>query len=183
MRRQLAVTGLAAALALGGAAALAVLKFRTAVESAARARMEVPLAAVRDALQATLALGLPLASASAVPELLARERASDPAIVDIRVVDLNGRWVFGTHGATPGQVAVPADAVARAPLRNAFELEQGQVEVHYALVAEVEAARRLQRPLAGWAAGAWLASLALAALSLVLLQRRRARGDPLPQPD
>ena len=187
-----------AAFGLGTATVLSVLKFRSAAEAAAHARMGVPVEAVREALQAALGLGLPLASASAVPELLAREKATDPAVQAIEVFDTEGRVQFSTAPGRVGQ-SVPAtwrlaaqrsspsgwkwrdpdaaQAVAGAPLSNAFDLVQGQVAVHYALHDEAAAVRALADRLARHAAAAWLATVLLVGAALAVHQRLR-RGAP-----
>lgn len=201
-RRLLALAAAVAAFGLGSATALSVLKFRSAAEAAAHARVKVPVEAVREALQAALGLGLPLASASAVPELLAREQATDPAVLEIVVFDTEGRVQFSTAPERVGRAAPAlwlqaaqraslsewtwrdpeaARAVAGAPLSNAFELVQGQVAVHYALHDEDVAARTLAHRLAGHAAVAWLATVLLVGAALALGRRQRrgasARSD------
>jgi hypothetical protein len=187
-----------AAFGLGTATALSVLKFRSAAEAAAHARMGVPVEAVREALQAALGLGLPLASASAVPELLAREKATDPAVQEIVVFDTEGRVQFSTAAGRVGQTAPApwrqaaqrsspsgwkwrdpdaAQAVAGAPLSNAFDLVQGQVAVHYALHDEAAAVRALADRLARHAAAAWLATVLLVGAALAV-RRLLRRGSP-----
>jgi hypothetical protein len=202
-RRLLALAALVAAFGLGTACALSVLKFRSAAEAAAHTRMGVPVEAVREALQAALGLGLPLASASAVPELLAREKATDPAVREIVVFDTEGRVQFSTQPGRVGQAAPrpwqqatqrsspsgwkwrdpdAAQAVAGAPLSNAFDLVQGQVAVSYALDDEAAAVRALAHRLARHAAAAWLGTVLLVGASLgarwVLGRRASVRPTP-----
>ncbi|MCX9155498.1 hypothetical protein OPU71_05100 [Niveibacterium sp. 24ML] len=179
------VAALVAFFGVGMSAFLNYFKFKSALESAARSRMAVPALAVREGVQASLALGLPLASAAAVPDLLARERQADAAIRAIEVFDAEGRVVFSAGAAAPGSaipaawlvaarasagdawhVLEPDSAVLGFSLRNSFDLPQGHVAVRYALTDQQQALARmraaLQRiALIGGAATALLAMLAV----------------------
>jgi hypothetical protein len=174
------LAGVAAAVALFGVGMcgfLGYFKFKSALEAADRARMAVPAASVRAGIEAALALGLPLAGASEAPALLARERAADPEIVAIQVLDARGGAVFAAGAARPGD-SPPAAAAGgadigeiRMPLRNSFDLQLGEVVVCYAAASSREALARMRGRLvlivvAGWAATTLLVAGGLAAAGL-----------------
>jgi len=169
--RLLAVTALVALFGVGMCAFLGYCKFGDAAAKAARSRMAVPAAAVREGLEATLALGLPLASATEAPALLERERGSDGEIVQIRVVDEVGRTVF----ASGARAADAADAVqVRTDLRNSFDLKQGEVLVRYEPGSSRRAQARMGRQLLVSAAWAWTGAVLAVGLGLVFTRRSPA---------
>ncbi|MBH9576416.1 MFS transporter [Inhella proteolytica] len=146
--RHAAVAALVCALGLALCGWLSLLKLERALEAAAQARMGVPAAALREGLQATLALGLPLESAAAVPDLLVRERRADAAITALHVLDAGGRVLFSTEAARLGQAWQAGAAAVRAEtLRTAFDLPVGQVLVVYGLAAERQALAGLRAQL------------------------------------
>lgn len=153
LKQLLRVAALVALFGIGLAAVLNHFKFQSALEAAARTRMAVPVAAVRESVHASLLLGLPLSSAQAVPELLAREQQADTAISEIAVFESGGRVLFSSRRESVGHSAPEAwqkaaragvgwhlhegqSAVLGVPLLNAFDLPQGQVAVRYALDTE-----------------------------------------------
>jgi len=171
---------LVAGLGIGLSVWFAQLKFQTTLEAAARSRMAVPLATARDALQASLSLGLPLASATAVPDLLRREKLADAAILELQVLDTAGQVLF-TSGT--GRLA-GADAVLSDTLRNPFDLAMGEVRVHYRLASEQAALAALQARLWRIGIGAWAGTVVLALVLGWLSQtlvRRLQPSRPAPQ--
>ena len=170
--------GVAAIVALFGIAMCGFLshfKFKSALETAARSRMSVPAASVREGIEAVLALGVPLAGARETPALLARERSTDAEIVEIAVFDTPGRALFSTDPARLATALAPPRAdegVVRMPLRNSFDLELGEVVVRYALASSQQALARLREQLLLIAAAGWAATLLLAAAGLALVGRR-----------
>ncbi|GAA5174063.1 hypothetical protein GCM10025771_02880 [Niveibacterium umoris] len=191
--RLLAVAALVAMFGIGMCVFLSYFKFKSALEAAARSRMEVPATAVREGIQSALALGLPLASVSTAPDLLARERLADAAIEEICVFDESGRVRFSTDGARVGRsidarwrdaarrgsvkgwhLAEPAQAVLGLSIRNSFDLQLGQVAVRYSLASLQQALDRMRAQLALIALIGWLGTLAFAALVLGLVLRLSA---------
>ncbi|WP_374509418.1 MFS transporter [Niveibacterium sp.] len=188
LARLFAVAALVVLFGLGMSAFLNYFKFQSAVESAARSRMAVPASAVREGVQASLALGLPLASAAAVPDLLARERQADAAIQAISIFDTAGRVRFSTDARAVG-TTVPATWLAAAGdarevwhlaaagfavqglrLRNSFDVPQGSVAVSYTTADQQRALLRMRTALL-WIAlvgGAGVALLAMLAVWGVL---------------
>lgn len=172
--------GVAAVVALFGIGMcgfLGYFKFKAAVESAARSRMAVPAASVREGIEAVLALGVPLAGASQTPALLARERSVDAEISEISVLDERGRVVFSTDRARVGlrrEPPPPGEGVVGMPLRNSFDLRLGDVEVRYAPASSLEALARMRGRLLEIAAAGWAATMLLAAAGLVVAERRSA---------
>jgi len=192
--RLFAVALLVALFGVGMSAFLNYFKFKSALESAARSRMAVPALAVREGVQASLALGLPLASAAAVPDLMARERQADSAIRLISVFDPAGHTVFGADAGSPVPAAwlaaaraaggdswhlsAPDTAVLGFALRNSFDVPQGHVAVRYTLTDQHQALARMRTSLQqivlwGGAASALLAVLAV----WTALRSGRARPD------
>ncbi len=184
LARLFAVAVLVVLFGVGMSAFLNYFKFQSAVESAARSRMAVPASAVREGVQASLALGLPLASAAAVPDLLARERQADAAIQAISIFDTAGRVRFSTDARAVG-TTVPATWLAAAGdarevwhlvaagfavqglrLRNSFDVPQGSVAVSYTTADQQQALQRMRAALlrialVGGAGSALLAMLAV----------------------
>jgi len=155
---------------------LSLLKLERALEAAAHARMGVPAAALREGLQASLALGLPLESAAGVADLLAREQRADAAITALHVLDAQQRLLFSTEAARVGQPwQVGVEPLRAELLRNAFELQVGQVLVVYGLAAERQALAALGTQLLGVGL---LAALGGTLLS-VALRRWQAWALPL----
>ena len=144
-------TALVALFGIGMCAFLNYFKFRSALETAAASSMAVPASSVREGLESTLALGLPLSGASEAPALLAREKLADASIAEISVFDEHGRVLFSTDAARVGAQIEPAwfqqaqgvngrwqltltdEAVLGLPVRNSFDLRLGQVAVRYSL--------------------------------------------------
>lgn len=197
--RLFVVAVLVALFAVGMSAFLNYFKFKSAVESAARSRMAVPALAVREGVQASLALGLPLASAAGVADLLAREQHADQAIRLITVFDPRGRVIFSSDAgavgtavppawltaarASPGNeawhLAEPDAAVLGLSLRNSFDLTQGHVVVRYALADQQQALARMRAallPIVAWG-GAGTALLAMLAVWGAWRLRRPAPAD------
>ena len=179
----LRLTGVAAVVALFGIGMcgfLSYFKFKSAVESAARSRMTVPAASVREGIEAVLALGVPLAGASETPALLARERQVDPEIAEIGVVDPQGRTVFSTDpahlGAPLAPIAAGEDAL-RVPLRNSFDLRLGEVVVRYRPTSSAQALEHMRGQLLLIAGAGWAATMLLAAAGLALAARRAAARE------
>ena len=185
--------GVAAAVALFGVGMCGFLgysKFKSALETATRSRMTVPAASVRSGVEAALALGVPLAGASATPALLARERAADAEIVAISVLDAHGQALFSTAPAHPGSgtgtslrpVALPEDeGEVRMPLRNSFDLQLGEVVVRYATASSRDALARMRARLAVIVAAGWALTTLLAAAGLAMVARRAQPARAAPQ--
>jgi len=177
----LRLVGVAAVVALFGIGMcgfLSYFKFKSALETAARSRMTVPAASVREGIEAVLALGVPLAGASETPALLARERLADAEIAEISVVDTQGRALFSTDPARVGAPLAPLPADEGAvdmALRNSFDLRLGDVVVRYTQASSGRALARLRGRLLPISAAGWAATMLLAALGLVLVQRRAPR--------
>ena len=160
--------GVAAIVALFGSAMcgfLGYFKFQSAVEAATRSRMTVPATSVRAGAEAALSVGVPLAQETR--ELLQRERAADPEIVEIAVVDSAGRPLLST-GAAP---AAELDEL-RMTLRNAFDQPLGEVVVRYAAASSRAALARMRERLVLIVAAGWAATTLLAAAGVVLVARR-----------
>jgi len=160
--------GVAAIVALFGSAMCGILgyfKFQSAVEAATRSRMTVPATSVRAGVEAALSIGIPLARETR--ELLLRERAVDPEIVEIAVVDLAGRPLLSTGAATTAFV----DEL-RMSMRNAFDQPLGDVVVRYAAASSRAALARMRERLVLIVAAGWAATTLLAAAGIVLVARR-----------
>lgn len=196
LRRLFAVAILVALFGVGMSAFLNYFKFKSALESAARSRMAVPVMAVREGVQASLALGLPLASAAAVPDLLARERQADGAIRTISIFDTSGRVRFSSDPRAVGTVVpaawqataaaagndawhltAPDEAVQGLALRNSFDLTLGHVAVGYGLADQHQALARMRGallPIAIWG------SLGSALLAMLVVWRALNLGHKPP---
>ena len=160
--------GVAAIVALFGTAMCGLLgyfKFQSAVEAATRSRMTVPATSVRAAAEAALAIGVPLASQTR--DLLLRERAADPEIAEIAVVDGAGRPLVSTGAAA----AADLDEL-RMGMRNAFDQPLGDVVVRYAAASSRAALARMRERLVLVVAVGWAATTLLAAAGIVLVARR-----------
>ncbi len=170
--------GVAAAVALFGVGMcgfLGYFKFKSAVEAAARSRMSVPAASVRAGAEAALSIGVPLGSETR--ELLQRERAADPEIVEIAVTDTAGRTLLSTDAARAGTaLAAPAGDVdeVRATMRNGFDQPLGDVVVRYAAASSRTALARMRERLLAIVAAGWAATTLLAAAGIVLVARRES---------
>ncbi len=175
--RLVGVAAVVALFGIGMCGFLSYFKFKSALETAARSRMSVPAASVREGIEAVLALGVPLAGASETPALLARERLTDAAIAEISVLDTQGRALFSTDpahvGAPPAAPREDEDVVAMA-LRNSFDLRLGDVRVRYSLASSLAALARMRERQWLIAAAAWASTIALAAAGLALVARREA---------
>ncbi|MBV8500549.1 MAG: MFS transporter [Paucibacter sp.] len=147
---------------------LAYFKFESALEAAARSRMAVPAASVREGVEAALALGVPLAGASETPALLERERGVDAAITSISVHDERGRVLFSAGAPMEGSDEL------RMPLRNSFDLRLGEVVVRYSQDAEDRALVAMRARLLRIAAASAAGTLLIAALVLARRPRRPA---------
>lgn len=160
-------------------------KFQTAVEAAARSRILLLAGNVGEGVQGALAIGLPLAAIPAVPELLARERAADPAIVSISVFDPAGRILYSTDAAArghgvpaawlaaarhsrtePWHLAAGESAVVGIAVRNSFDLELGQIAIRYSRANIAAALAGMRRELAAIALWGVLGTVLLSALAL-----------------
>jgi hypothetical protein len=160
--------GVAAIVALFGSAMCGILgyfKFQSAVEAATRSRMTMPATSVRAGVEAALSIGIPLARETR--ELLLRERAVDPEIVEIAVVDRAGRPLLSTGAATTAFV----DEL-RMSMRNAFDQPLGDVVVRYAAASSRAALARMRERLVLIVAAGWAATTLLAAAGIVLVARR-----------
>ena len=166
--------GVAAVVALFGTGMcgfLGYFKFKSAVEAAARSRMTVPATSVRAGAEAALSIGVPLARETR--ELLQRERAADPEIVEIAVLDAAGHPLIGTD-VVPTAPAGDIDEV-RVTMRNAFDQPLGDVVVRYAAASSREALARMRERLVAIVAAGWVATSLLAAAGIVLVARRESR--------
>ncbi len=182
--------GVAAVVALFGVGMCGFLgysKFKSALEAATRSRMTVPAASVRSGVEAALALGVPLAGASATPALLARERAADAEIVAISVLDAHGQALFSTAPAHTGPGTATAvlpgappegEDEIRMPLRNSFDLQLGEVVVRYATTSSHDALARMRARLALIVAAGWALTTLLAAAGLAMAARRARPARP-----
>jgi MFS family permease len=173
--RLMGVAALVALLGIGMSGFLSHFKFKSAVETAAHSRMTVPAAAVREGIEAVLALGVPLAGASETPALLARERLTDAEIVEISVLDAQGRTQFSTDPARVGTAldTPPADTgELRLALHNSFDLQLGEVVVRHALASSHQALARMGEQLLAIAGVGWALTMLLAAAGLAVAGRR-----------
>jgi len=164
--------GVAAVVALFGTGMCGFLgyyKFKSAVEAAARSRMSVPAASVRAGAQASLSLGVPLASETRA--LLQRERSADPEIVEIAVVDPAGRTLLRTDADRGAPPSGDVDEV-HMPMRNSFDQPLGDVVVRYAAASSRGALARMRERLAVIVATGWAGTTLLAAAGLWLAARR-----------
>ena len=160
--------GVAAIVALFGSSMCGLLgyfKFQSAVEAATRSRMAVPATSVRAGVEAALSIGIPLARETR--ELLLRERAADPEIVEIVVVDRAGRPLLSSGAETTASV----DEL-RMSMRNAFDQPLGDVVVRYAAASSRAALARMRERLVLIVAAGWAATTLLAAAGIVLVARR-----------
>lgn len=173
--RLLAVAAVVALFSVGMCGFLGYFKFKSAVEAAARSRMTVPASSVRAGAEAALSIGLPLTAETR--QLLQRERAADPEIVEIAVVDAAGRTLVSTDAARAGAVLATAAGdvgEVRTTLRNGFDQPLGEVVVRYAAASSREALARMRERLAVIVAAGWAATTLLAAAGIALV----ARGGP-----
>jgi hypothetical protein len=188
IRRRLFLVALVVAVfGVGMTVFLNYFKFQTAVEAAARSRILLLAGNVDDGVQGALAIGLPLGAIPALPELLARERAADPAILSIGIFDPAGRMLYSTDTAARGhdvppawlaaarhagadswQLADGASAVVGLALRNSFELELGQVAIRYSRSGIAAALAGMRRDLAATALWGVIGTVLLAVLALRL---------------
>ena len=94
---------------------------------------------------------LPAVASSATPlgqwlrALLQRERAADPEIVEIAVVDTAGHTLLSSD-AGQAPAAVDVDEV-RMPMRNTFDQPLGDVVVRYAGASSRDALARMRERL------------------------------------
>ena len=175
--RLVGVAAVVALFGIGMCGFLSYFKFKSALEAAARSRMTVPAASVREGIEAVLALGVPLAGASATPALLARERLADPEIAEISVFDTQGRALFSTDPGRVGAVPAPLPAdqgVVTMALDNSFDLRLGEVVVRYTQASSGRALARFRERLLAISAAGWVATMLLASLGLALVRRRTA---------
>lgn len=168
--RLMGVAAVVALFGVGMCGFLGYFKFKSAVEAAARSRMSVPAASVRAGAQASLSLGVPLAGETRA--LLQRERAADPEIVEIAVVDTAGRTLLSSD-ASRAPAAVDVDEV-RMPMRNTFDQPLGDVVVRYAGASSRDALARMRERLVAIVAAGWAATTLLAAAGIVLAARRQS---------
>ncbi|MFL6681454.1 MAG: hypothetical protein ACJ8IK_24160 [Burkholderiaceae bacterium] len=168
--RLMGVAAVVALFGVGMCGFLGYFKFKSAVEAAARSRMSVPAASVRAGAQASLSLGLPLAGETHA--LLQRERAADPEIVEIAVVDMAGRTLLRSE-ASRAAAAVDVDEV-RMPMRNSFDQPLGEVVVRYAGASSRDALAHMRERLVAIVAAGWAATTLLAAAGIVLAARRES---------
>ena len=186
MRRRFFLVALVVAVfGVGMTVFLNYFKFQTAVEAAARSRILILAGNVENGVQGALAIGLPLATIPALPELLARERAADAAILSIGVFDPAGRMLYSTDaaarghnvpaawfaavrqgGAEPWHLPAGDSAVVGLALRNSFDLELGQVAIRYSRTSITAALAGMRRELAAIALGGILGTVLLADLVL-----------------
>jgi uncharacterized protein (DUF39 family) len=124
----------------------------------------VPATSVRAGAEAALSVGVPLARETR--ELLQRERAADPEIVEIAVVDRAGRPLLST-GTAP---AAELDEL-RMTLRNAFDQPLGEVVVRYAAASSRAALARMRERLVLIVAAGWAATTLLAAAGVLVARR------------
>jgi hypothetical protein len=168
--RLMGVAAVVALFGVGMCGFLGYFKFKSAVEAAARSRMSVPATSVRAGAQASLSLGLPLAGETRA--LLQRERAADPEIVEIAVVDTAGHALLRSD-AGRAAAAVDVDEV-RLPMRNSFDQPLGEVVVRYAGASSRDALARMRERLVAIVAAGWAATTLLAAAGIVLAARRES---------
>ena len=163
--RLMVVASVVALLGIGMCGFLGYFKFQSAVEAATRSRMTVPATSVRAGVEAALSIGIPLARETR--ELLLRERAADPEIVEIAVVDRAGHPLLSTGAQTTARL----DEL-RMSMRNAFDLPLGDVVVRYAAASSRAALARMRERLVLIVAAGWAATTLLAAAGIVLVARR-----------
>jgi hypothetical protein len=177
--RLLAVAATVALFGVGMSVFLDYYKFKSAVQAATRSRMLVAAGAVGDALQQALALGVPLAAVAGAPDLLARERLTDPAIADIRVFDATGQVLYATHGTGDQALEGSGHGMVELPIRNSFDVAVGRVAVRYSIAGDEAALRAMRRELGWIALWGYTDMVVLACLGLALALRTR-RHAPAP---
>lgn len=177
--RLLAVAATVALFGVGMSVFLDYYKFKSAVQAATRSRMLVAAGAVGEALQQALALGVPLAAMAGAPDLLARERLTDPAITDIRVWDTAGQLLYAAPAASGRPLDEAGQGVVELAIRNSFNVETGRVAVRYALAGEAAALAAMRREMAWIALWGYTDMVVLACLGLALaLRSGRAPSGP-----
>lgn len=153
---------LALVFALAMAALLNYFKFRNALSGLARDNVAVAAQDIEESVRLSQSLGLPLPAMTALPALLQRQAAIDPAIRAIHLADPAGQVVFSS---SPGLAALPAPwlrAAGRARdghwhvadgelaalgsvLRNDFNLPVALLAIEYA-TSETDTAVAALRP-------------------------------------
>lgn len=193
-RRFFVVAMVVALFGIGMTVFLNYFKFQSALESAVRSRLLLLAGNVDESVQRALAIGLPLAAIPALPELLARERAADPAIHSIGIFDATGRMLYSTDAKARGQRAPAAwraaaqrsaaeswqladgeSAVVGLGLRNSFDLEVGHVAIHYSRDGIAAALSGMRGELAAIALWGVLGTVVLAGVALHLALRQVAQ--------
>lgn len=124
-------------------------KFRRTLDGLADSRFAFVLDELVHAIDANIALGVPLNALANVQQLLDQQQARDTAVLSIDVADRHGRLLYSSDHARVGQTLSPdwgvrPDAAARPrlaepgavslarPLTNAFNATVGLVVLRYA---------------------------------------------------
>ena len=189
------VVMLTIALACAMAVFLDYYKFRKALEDLTRARVHATADEIERTVRESLAVGLQFRSLEELPEVVQRQRASEPVVAAIDVADVDGRiwysseasgvggslpakWMPRALRARPGEWVASVDgaSVTGSVLRNNFDLPVGLVAIRYHDPRLAETADAfLQKILPGAAS---LAAAAGVAVAIILLLLARLRVTP-----
>jgi hypothetical protein len=141
-------------------------------------RMRMVVTDVAQVVEQAVTLGIAPAEQVTLPDLLARQRAADPAIRDIRLVGPDGRVLFAAEG---GAMAA-APALAERAISNDFGVEVARLVVVYDTAPAEQALRMLGAAMAAEALPAGIAATLLGSLAAFLvLTQLQARGARLVQ--
>ncbi len=163
-------------------------KFRKAVEDLTRARVNATAGEIERTVRESLAVGLQFRSLDGMPEVVARQRESEPLIALIDVADAQGRIWYSSDVSRVGQ-QLPLIWMARAArartgewreqfegamiagsvLRNNFELPVGLVAIRYHDPHLADTAQAFLQKLLPNAASLAAAACAVAGLLVLLL--------------
>jgi len=137
------------AILLGTMAAAGVFtysKLESVSASLVRSRYAVQVLSIKRNVEDRLNLGFPLRQLRPIQDVVEREKAGDPEIVDIQIFDAHGEVVFDSDRGSVGTVvpsnwlnslgngedfAADDDRVVGLPLINGFGQVEGGVVLHY----------------------------------------------------
>lgn len=167
-------------------------KFRKAVEDLTRARGNATAGEIERSVRESLAVGLQFRSLDGMPELVARQRESEPLIAFIDVTDTQGRiwyssdvsrvgqqlpgkWVPRAARAQPGQwhEKFEGEIITGGLLRNQFDEPVGLVAIRHHDSHLVKSSQAFLHKLLPNAASLAGAACVVAGLLVLLLARLR----------
>ena len=105
---------------------LTISKFDRAFTNLLQSRLSVAVLDIRDTVEGSLNLGLPLNALVNTQELLDKERGQDRSIQSILVHDRTGQRLFDTDRARVGQPMAAAWSQRAAPSRQVWVLRDGE---------------------------------------------------------